>query len=242
MPVDYQKGKIYKIVCNVTDEIYIGLTCQSTPARRLSGHVTDNTKKKKRIITYSTSSNSIIDRGNYSIYLIENFPCNNSDELHKREGDMIKQMQNDFDVVNKCIAGRTAKEWRNDNQDKIKHHREINAVKMKDFFKVYREENKESIKAKSKIYREKNIEKIKLRREADKNDMKIHKKKYYEDNRDKFLEKRKTYYEVNKEKIKTKSTAKYTCECGSIICKSHRSQHKQTKKHLKFIESQNELN
>ena len=25
MPIDYQKGKIYKIVCNVTDEIYIDI-------------------------------------------------------------------------------------------------------------------------------------------------------------------------------------------------------------------------
>ena len=35
---DYSKGKIYKIECNITGEVYIGSTTEPTLARRLSGH------------------------------------------------------------------------------------------------------------------------------------------------------------------------------------------------------------
>ena len=37
--VNYQLGKIYKIVCNITDECYVGSTCQPTLAHRLTKHV-----------------------------------------------------------------------------------------------------------------------------------------------------------------------------------------------------------
>ena len=33
---DYSKGKIYKIVCNVTGLVYVGSTCEPTLARRLA--------------------------------------------------------------------------------------------------------------------------------------------------------------------------------------------------------------
>jgi hypothetical protein len=36
---NYKDGKIYSIVCNITDECYIGSTTKPTLARRLAGHV-----------------------------------------------------------------------------------------------------------------------------------------------------------------------------------------------------------
>ena len=39
--VNYQLGKIYKIVDNTNGNIYIGSTCEPTLARRLSNHVQD---------------------------------------------------------------------------------------------------------------------------------------------------------------------------------------------------------
>jgi hypothetical protein len=35
---DYQLGKIYKLICNVTDLVYIGSTCEPSLARRMSSH------------------------------------------------------------------------------------------------------------------------------------------------------------------------------------------------------------
>jgi hypothetical protein len=39
MPINYQLGKIYKIMNNINDEIYVGSTCEPILARRLAGHV-----------------------------------------------------------------------------------------------------------------------------------------------------------------------------------------------------------
>ena len=82
---NYENGKIYKIVCNITNECYIGSTCEPTLARRLATHVLDYRKWKngKRC---KTMSFDIIDREDYNIYLIIAYPCNSKDELTSKEG------------------------------------------------------------------------------------------------------------------------------------------------------------
>jgi len=48
---DYSQGKIYKIVCNITNEVYFGSTKEKYLSRRLSRHkryVSDNLKNPKR--------------------------------------------------------------------------------------------------------------------------------------------------------------------------------------------------
>ena len=138
---NYQDGKIYKIVCNITDECYIGSTTEPTLARRLAGHVSTfkswkNTGKGGNVTSYD-----IIDRGDYKIYLIENFPCNSRDELTAREGKIIRDYKIICDCVNRCIAGRTDKEYYQDNKDTIKNN-----------VKQYKQDNKEKIKEYSKEY------------------------------------------------------------------------------------------
>ena len=64
---NYQDGKIYKIVCNITDECYIGSTIEPTLARRLAGHV-DGYKRWKAGKGKKTTSFDIIDRGDYHIF------------------------------------------------------------------------------------------------------------------------------------------------------------------------------
>ena len=152
MPVNYQNGKIYKIVCNLTNEIYIGSTCEPTLARRLAGHVTQYKNHKNGKTNYVTSFR-IIERCNYNIYLIENFPCNNKDELTKREGEIIQNMKNDNIVVNKNIAGRTKAQYE-------KVYYEANKCSIRETHKIYRENNKQKLKD----YYYDNIEKEKERR------------------------------------------------------------------------------
>ena len=50
------------------------------------------------------------------IELIEECPCNDKNELNRREGQMIREMN----CVNKRIEGRTGKEYREDNKEYIK--------------------------------------------------------------------------------------------------------------------------
>jgi hypothetical protein len=88
--VNYQIGKIYKIVCNITDECYIGSTCEPTLAMRLSKHVACY-KRWKSGNCGKVTCYDIIDRGDYKILLIECFPCNNKDELNSREGHVTRE-------------------------------------------------------------------------------------------------------------------------------------------------------
>jgi hypothetical protein len=141
---NYQNGKIYKIVDNTNGNIYIGSTYQ-TLQRRLSGHIKDFQRYLKDCKCYNISSFEILQNNNYSIELIELYPCNSKQELIKREGHYIKSLE----CVNKCVAGRTNAEYRIDNKDKIleynKQYRIDNKDKISEVKKQYREENKKEI-------------------------------------------------------------------------------------------------
>jgi hypothetical protein len=115
MPVDYNNSKIYKIVCNVTGLVYIGSTCQSTLATRLSEHRRKYKLFLNQKYTFVTSF-KVLENNNYDIILIEQYPCNSKQELHKKERFYIESIK----CVNKYIPNRTIKEYYNDNREKIK--------------------------------------------------------------------------------------------------------------------------
>lgn len=92
---DYSKGKIYKIVCNITGECYIGSTTKKYLSQRLVQHKsTYNFWLKNPTPTPHSSSFRIIERNSYDIILIENFPCNSNDELRARERYWYEQIPN----------------------------------------------------------------------------------------------------------------------------------------------------
>jgi hypothetical protein len=101
----YHGGKIYTLRSPSTDKIYIGSTYNSL-AKRKAEH-----KKNK--------SNEISQLDDFYIELLENFKCENRDELNKREGELIRE--NDK-CVNKNMAGRTKKEYLIANKE---HHKQI---------------------------------------------------------------------------------------------------------------------
>ena len=80
---DYNDGRIYSLVCNETGLEYIGSTCD-TLCRRLQGHKTKYGKWKNGLEN-KCGSFRILEGGNYSINLVENYPCNNKKELNIRE-------------------------------------------------------------------------------------------------------------------------------------------------------------
>lgn len=162
MPIDYSKGKIYKIVDLETDDCYVGSTCEPTLARRLAKHISCY-KCFEKGKGHFVSSYTILKNGNYDIQLIEEYPCENKMQLHSREGYWIKELN----CINKKIAGRSKKEFYNDNKDKIKEYNQTNKNKRKE----YLEKNKEKIAIVKKQYD----------------------KQYYEKNKDKIAEKHKKY-------------------------------------------------
>lgn len=79
--MDYQNGKIYRIVCEETGRQYIGSTC-STLVKRLSNH--KNNKKSRCACK---------DFINPKIFLIEDYPCDRKDQLLMKERYWIETME-----------------------------------------------------------------------------------------------------------------------------------------------------
>lgn len=145
--MDYKNSKIYRIVCNETGLCYVGSTT-STLTKRLSNH-----KSKYKLFlekeTNYISSFSIIEKGNYDIVLIEEYPCENKQQLHARERYYIETME----CVNKNIPNKNKKERYEENKDKILEKRY-----------EYYQDNREHILNQKKEYLEKNREEINKRR------------------------------------------------------------------------------
>jgi hypothetical protein len=118
----FDNAKIYKIIDNTSDLIYIGSTCK-TLNQRLKKHEYDYKRYIDRKYHFVTSF-KIIQHNNYRIEWIKLYPCNNKQELYIAEGIEIKQAKtNGLNVVNKCIAGQTHQEYRLNNRNKINKYK-----------------------------------------------------------------------------------------------------------------------
>jgi len=199
----YKRGMIYTIR-NIKDDemIYVGSTINSL-SKRFDGHK----KACKRGLCFSLYS--YIDNNDWAdwyIELYENCPCNNKKELDRREGQVIREIG----TINKCIAGRTKKEYYKMNADIIKEDK-----------KKYYEKNADIIKEKIKIHRVVNADKVKETQ-----------KKYYDKNAEKLKENKKIFYEKNTEKIREKRNKEKVCcdICGAFIGKHYLTTHQKSKK------------
>ena len=137
----YQHGKIYTVRSFQTDKFYIGATVQSL-AKRYSLHRNHYKSYKEGIKKEFISAYDILQYDDNYIELLELFPCNSKIELSKREGELIRQLKDS--VVNLNIAGRSVKEYYNDNIIKIK---DISSQFRQDnpsYNKNYYEANKEA--------------------------------------------------------------------------------------------------
>jgi hypothetical protein len=140
----YTQGKIYKLTSSHTDKIYIGSTTKSLN-NRFSNHKWFY-KSWLKSQTNKITSYDLLKYTDVKIELIKEFPCETRKELEKEEGKLI--LENN--CVNRCVVGRTKKEYRDENKEKIKENK-----------KEYYQENKEKIKENKKEYYQENKEKIK---------------------------------------------------------------------------------
>ena len=155
----YQNGKIYTIWDKDYTKCYIGSTIE-TLSQRMTKHRSSYRRSREGKCKYKFSLSLLFDEfglENCRIELLELYPCNSREELNAREG----QCERENECINKRIEGRTKKEWREDNKEKIKEQRRERYESNKEEEKAYRENNKEHIKEQAKIWRERNKETIK---------------------------------------------------------------------------------
>ena len=100
---DFKNGRIYCIRNTIDDDIYVGSTCQPI-SKRMAKH-RDSMKEVNRNTKIFTRMRDIgVD--NFYIELIEECPCDNLEQLRRREGHFIREMA----TLNQHIAGRTSQE------------------------------------------------------------------------------------------------------------------------------------
>ena len=166
--LDYKNGKIYKLVNNIDDKIYVGSTCTTLVKRK---H--EHKKKSKRCPDRRIYKHILaVSWDNASIILIENFPCESKDELVRRERYWYDQLKPDLNHDKPCIL----------------------VEELEGYNKQYYEEHKEHINEMNKKYYEKHKEHLtKQQKEYNKNNKEIGRKsseKYREKNKEWITEKR----------------------------------------------------
>tara|TARA_R110000823_G_scaffold41021_1_gene108285 strand:- start:1470 stop:1952 length:483 start_codon:yes stop_codon:yes gene_type:complete len=110
--VNYSNSKIYKLVNNVDNKIYIGSTC-NTLRQRKGEHKRSSKIHPERPVYKHLNQ---VGWENVEIILIETHECKNKDELHKRERHFIDELKPE---LNKQLPTRTLKEWQEDNKENI---------------------------------------------------------------------------------------------------------------------------
>jgi hypothetical protein len=209
--IDYSKACIYKIVCKDIDikDCYVGSTTNLTKRRYHHKFNCNNENSNGYNLYVYRFIREHRGYNNWEIIEIEKLnDCEDKESLLRRERFHLENLGA---TLNKEIPGRTDKEYRQDNKEKIAKYN-----------KEYQEINKEKIAKRMKEYRQDNKEKI---------------KEYQEINKEKIAKYKKEYEEINKEKIKEKRKEKMTCECGSIFRKSDKHQHYKSKKHQNYLKT-----
>jgi len=208
--VNYQLGKIYKIVNDENNKFYIGSTAQKYLSNRMNTH----RQKHSRCM----SKNIGVDLNECSIILIENYPCKDKPELRRKEREYFDKYKKECKevFVNKQRPILYKGEQKKLDNERYEKNKELKRKQNKEWNKKNRKEYNDNNKEKMKEWYEKNKEK---------------RKELYEKNKDKLKKIQKKCYEKNKEKI----NEKITCECGRTINKQNLSRHKKSKIHLTYL-------
>ena len=156
--VDYSKGKIYKVLNDLDDDVYIGSTCQSLNMRMV-GHRKARTGKQYKNYKLYRKMNEI-GVAHFYIELIKETPCENKEQLRAIEGEYIRK----YGTLNGQIAGRSRKEWQDEHQERKSELNSINYQKHREKVlkrqQEYRENHPEEYKAQKKKSYQNRKEKI----------------------------------------------------------------------------------
>lgn len=203
-PIDYTNGKIYKIINDTSDMIYIGSTCDDLHKRFYTHKKIYKCYNNGNYKKIPCNSKYIFDDNieTSKIILLENVCCSNKSELLMKEREWIDKLINmKKNIVNRykpIISKEEKKEYSLEYNKKYR-------VNNKDKIKKYIQENSDHIAQLQKEYRVKNSENIKLYKkeyyQKKKDELKEKSNNYYQENKEQVLERTKQYYQNNKDKI-----------------------------------------
>ena len=200
--MNYQNGKIYELCCIETGERYIG-SCCTTLTKRLYAH-----KNKSN----TCASKQIIERGNYEMTLLQDFPCDRKEQLVALERFY-------YDLLPNINRNRPIR---------LETDKEAIAKKSKEYQTEYKLANREKIAERGKEYNAINREQIVEQKKA-----------YHLKNKDVLNLKTREYRQANLEIMREKDrlrhvlrSEKHVCECGGRYTTKTKPHHMNTQKHL----------
>lgn len=114
--MDYSKAKIYKILNDIDDDIYVGATCQSLSQRIAEHRKNIFGKQTKEWKFYMKMRDLGVEH--FYIELVKEAPCESREQLRAIEGEYIRTLG----TLNTKIAGRTKKQYTQDTKEKKKEY------------------------------------------------------------------------------------------------------------------------
>jgi hypothetical protein len=221
---------IYKIHCNITDEDYYGSTTDLY--HRMSAHKCDTEKQNSK---RCCKAKIIIDRGNYSVdvietlevetkqdalwrerYYIENFPCVN-EGIPIKTADEVKERKKKYQIDNKKYLAEKKAEYRKSHAKELAEKEMARYKANRDNINQKRREEKIMCEACGILINKAH----KVRHE---------KTKQHQDclaTGNKYVKPEKTYEEIKYEKT--------ICECGGKYSHTHKTTHAKTKRHQDYL-------
>lgn len=141
--MDYKNGKIYKLQCE-DGHFYIGSTATEL-RKRLKGHK-DKSKESPEQRVYKHINTLGWDK--VRIVLIEDYPCENKQQLVHKEDEFIRIYKDDILCLNSFYSHRTPEQY----QEYLNNHKE--------YKKTWAVENKDTIKERQANWYQQNRERL----------------------------------------------------------------------------------
>ena len=217
MPItDYSKTIIYKIVCNDlnVNQCYVGHTTDMTKRKCQHKSCCHNDKDKGHNHKIYKIIRENGGWSNWSMILVEKFPCKDKFEACKRERELYEGLGAKMNIQRPYITQEDTKEY-------YKKYYQDHKEEIEQYQKKYHEDHKEELKQNKKQYYQDHKEQIKQYREDHKEQIEQYQKKYNE-------QYGKKYREENKEKRNKKIECDFCKKrlsnrympCHIKICKS----------------------
>ena len=234
--LNYEKTIMYKIVCDdlTIKDCYVGHTTNMTKRKYKHKTACNNEKNKAHNFKIYQIIRQNGGWSNWSMLLIETFPCKDKHEACKREREIFEELDAKMNMVKPYRTQEEIKLYYQDHKEDYKKYYQDHKEENKEYYKKYYQDHKEEIKlyyqdhkeqAKEyyKKYYQDHKEENKLYQEANKQEIAEKKKQYYRDHK----EQAKLYYQIHKAEIAEKYKEKKTqCEyCSKLLSKQNITRH-----------------
>jgi group I intron endonuclease len=146
----YHGGKVYKIINNLNNEIYVGSTCERLLSRRMGNHKCDAKKETCKSRPLYKHMNEL-GAENFRIVSLEDYKCDTIDQLQSREQyyiDLLKPVYNMHQAVH---SPEYRQQYREANKERIsamkKQYRSTHLKEAQEYREIYAPEYRANAKA-----------------------------------------------------------------------------------------------